>query len=161
MNYQQNAEDAKRYRPKVIWHILNSYDRKTAERTVVYKNFKHIYSKHLNVAEDTMLIKFKKTNVRAVTTFISDKRRIAEMIVECLMTHIDEICEYVADEEDTEFFYIEESLPDDVAGCGFKRGMEGIQSMNKYVIILGKDGKTPFYLRNAYPVVDYLDVTDF
>lgn len=159
MRNYEIALKAKSMRSELEQYIRDNFDWRKADSELFKINFSHVFRHHLNASSDNMRQRIYKYHLKAASTFFGTKETVSDLICKCLLEHIDEICEYCADDTIQSYLVLDAKIEFPVKGFGCRSYNGEAKLMNKFVIVLGKDDIVgPFYLRNAYPYAEYEDI---
>ena len=121
------------------------------------KFFYHIEEKHLNKSYDYLKNRCKEIKGSA-STFIGYKDDVISLIVETLLEDADAISEYLADDTDTEDFYISGTLTPFVSGIMFQYHghdwNQGPLKCDEFIVVITKlrNNENGFAIKTAHPV---------
>lgn len=121
------------------------------------KFFYHIEEKHLNKSCDYLKNRCKETKSSA-STFIGYKDEVISLIVKTLLENADAISEYLADDTDSDNFFIYGNLTPSVAGIMFQYHghdwNQGALECEEFVIVITKlrNKENGFAIKTAHPI---------
>ena len=122
------------------------------------KLFGHLQKNHLNKS-DVFLQKRCKEIKRNTSSFVGDEEEIRKMLISVILTHREELIEYLTDTEDIEVWEVRDSIVLPVTGKKYCVSLEhnwsdGALPCTEMVIALKKNPQNPNLpvITSAYPI---------